>query len=173
MNYTQVTTTEIIDMINNGPLTKLTVVKDVPVKAVQLTQDVVDKMIANGGYQTIVVDDNGKSFVETTNKKLNVGDFFVTNQIEGQDNSYVVPAAKFVTLYTATEDKQIFNPIATDKTVYLIPEGLNLSFEAPWGGEMKIRAGGVMVPDGEKFYGINPEEFKATHSIKSTKTPKP
>ena len=166
MNYTKVDTAQIAEMIDNGTLTKMTVVKDVPVKAIELTQEVVDKMLAEGGYKTVVIDDEGKPFVETTNKKINVGDMLVTNQIAGYDNSYVVPAAKFVNLYTSTENKEVFNPVATDKTVYLIPEGSNLVFEAPWGGDMKIRANGVIVPDGEKFYGINPEEFKATHSVK-------
>lgn len=169
MEYTQVDGQKIAEMIENGTLTKMTVVKDVPVKAIVLTQEVVDKMLAEGGYKTVVIDDEGKLFEETTNKKINVGDMLVTNQIAGYENSYVVPSAKFVNLYTPTENKEVFNPVATDKTVYSIPENTNLVFEAPWGGDMKIRAGGVIVPDGEKFYGINPEEFKATHSVKEPK----
>lgn len=169
MEYTKVDEKQISEMINNGSLTKMTVVKDVPIKAIELTQEIVDKMLAEGGYKTVVIDDEGKPFVETTNKKINVGDMLVTNQIAGYDNSYVVPAAKFINLYTTTENKEIFNPVATDKTVYLIPKETNLVFEAPWGGDMKIRSGGVIVPDGEKFYGINPEEFKATHSVKEPK----
>lgn len=169
MEYTKVDSAKIAEMIENGTLTKMTVVKDVPVKAITLTQEVVDKMLAEGGYKTVVIDDEGKLFEETTNKKINVGDMLVTNQIAGYENSYVVPSAKFVNLYTPTENKEVFNPVATDKTVYSIPENTNLVFEAPWGGDMKIRAGGVIVPDGEKFYGINPEEFKATHSVKEPK----
>jgi hypothetical protein len=167
MEYTKVTNEQIAAMINDGTLTKMIAVKNIPVKAIKLTQEIVDKMLADGGYKTVVIDDEGKLFEETTNKKINVGDMLVTNQIAGYENSYVVPAAKFVNLYTPTENKEVFNPVATDKTVFLIPENTNLVFEAPWGGDMKIRAGGVIVPDGEKFYGINPEEFKATHSVKN------
>jgi hypothetical protein len=169
MQYTQVDPSSINEMIKDGTLQKMTVVKDIPVKAVELTQEVVDKMLADGGYKTVVIDDEGKPFVETTNKKINVGDFLVTNQIAGYDNSYVVPAAKFSKLYTSTDNKEIFNPVGEDRTVYMLPEGKNVVFEAPWGGDMKIRAGGVLVADGDKFYGINPEEFKATHSVKEPK----
>ena len=167
MNYNNVTPEGITKLINDGTLAKLTAVKDIPVKAVELTQTMVDDMLKSGGYQTVVVDDNGKQFIETTNKKLNVGDFLVTNQIEGQDNSYVVPAAKFAKLYTATENKEVFNPAGEDRIVFKLPLDMNVEFEAPWGGAMKIRGGGVLVADGDKFYGINPEEFKATHRIKN------
>lgn len=167
MEYTNVNIEQMNQLVKDGTLKPIVAVKDVAVKAVELTQEVVDKMLAGGGYQTVVIDDQGKPFVETTNKKINVGDFLVTNKIVGYENSYVVPAAKFATLYTSTEDKEVFNPVATDKNVFKIPKEMNLVFEAPWGGEMKIRGGGVIVPDGEKFYGINPEEFNATHSIKS------
>lgn len=167
MEYSRVNASQIEEMIQEGKLQKLSVIKDIPVKAVQLTQNVVDNLLSKGGYETVVIDDNGKTFVETTNKKLNVGDFLVTNQISGYDNSYVVPQEKFAKLYEATEKSNVFNAVAVEKTVFLIPAGLNLVFEAPWGGDMKIRAEGVLVPDGDKFYGINPEEFKATHSINS------
>ena len=54
----------------------------------------------------------------------------------------------------------------------MIPKNQNLEFKAPWGESMKIRGEGVIVPDGENFYGINPEEFKATHSEVSLSTVK-
>jgi hypothetical protein len=166
MEYTKVDVEKISQMIQDGTLTKMIAVKNVPVKAIKLTQEVVDKILAEGGYKTVVIDDEGKPFVETTNKKINVGDMLVTNQIAGYDNSYIISAEKFTKLYTEGSQPDIFNPAGEDRTVYVIPKGLNLEFEAPWGGDMKIRAGGVLVPDGEKFYGINPEEFKATHSVK-------
>lgn len=165
MDYTKVDAAGINTLISNGTLKELTAIKDIQVKAIELTQPVVDKMLAAGGYETVVIDDQGKSFVETTNKKINVGDFLVTNQISGYDNSYVVPAAKFATLYNKAEGQDTYMPVANVRKVYLIPENLNLVFEAPWGGDMKIRANGVLVPDGDKFYGINHEEFKATHNV--------
>jgi hypothetical protein len=169
MEYTKVTNEQIAAMINDGTLTKMIAVKNIPVKAIKLTQEIVDKMLADGGYKTVVIDDEGKPFLETTNKKINVGDMLVTNQIAGYDNSYVIPAAKFEKLYTVGDQPDTFNPAGEDRTVYSIPQGLNLVFEAPWGGDMRIRAGGVIVPESEpgKFYGINPEEFKATHSVKN------
>lgn len=166
MEFTKVSDEQINEMVQKGTLKEMTVVKDVPVKAVELTEKVVEEVLAQGGYKTVAIDKDGNLFPETTNKKINVGDFLVTNQIEGYENSYVVPAAKFANLYTPTENKEIFNPVATDKKVYLIPEGTNLEFEAKW-GPMFIRGGGVVVPDDEKFYGINPEELKATHSVKA------
>lgn len=170
MEYTQVNSTKIKEMIENKTLTKMTAVKNIPVKAIKLTQEIVDGMLAEGGYKTVVIDDEGKPFLETTNKKINVGDMFVTNQIAGYDNSYIIPAAKFEQLYTVGDKPNTFNPAGEDRTVYAIPQGLNLVFEAPWGGDMRIRAGGVIVPESEpgKFYGINPEEFKATHSVKDS-----
>lgn len=165
MDYNKVDSDDINYLINNGTLKELIAIKDVQVKAIELTQPVVDKILAAGGYKTVVIDEQGNSFVETTNKKINVGDFLVTNQISGYDNSYVVPSAKFLTLYNKAEGQDNYMPLANERKVYLIPENLNLVFEAPWGGDMKIRASGVLVPDGDKFYGINPEEFKATHNI--------
>lgn len=170
MDYTKVDVTKINELISNGTLKELIAIKDVPVKAIELTQEVVDKMLVAGGYETVVIDEQGKPFVETTNKKINVGDFLVTNQIAGYENSYVVPAAKFATLYNKGEGKDNFMPVGNERKVYLIPEDLNVVFEAPWGGDMKIRANGVLVPDGDKFYGINPEEFKATHNVVVNRT---
>ncbi len=165
MEYTQVNKKQIAELINNGTLKRLTAIKNAPVKAIELTKELVDKILDEGGYQTVVIDDNGNAFVETTNKKINIGDFLVNNQIAGYDNFYIVLSSKFFSLYKKGEGSDIYNPVATQKTVYLIPEGKNLEFEAPWGGLMKIRSGGVIVPEDDNFYGINPEEFKATHIV--------
>lgn len=143
----------------------LTAKKDVPVRALVLDQAQIDKINAEGGFKTVVIDENGNAMVETVNKSMLPGDYLVTNQIEGQDNSYIVTAAKFAKLYAATNDPGVFNPIGDPRTVFQLPAGVNLEFEAPWGGTMKIRSGGVLVPDGDKFYGINPEEFKATYRV--------
>lgn len=164
MEYTKLDTQQILEMIENRTFKKMIAVKDVPVKAILLTQDIVDKIFAEGGYKTVVIDDEGNPFTETTNNKINVADMLVTNQIAGYENSYIVGSEKFAKLYNATDNKEVFSPIGEERTVYMIPKGTNVSFEAPWGGEMKIRGGGVIVPDEEKFYGINPEEFKATYS---------
>lgn len=165
MEYIKVDEVQIAEMISNGTLAEMKAVKDTQVIAVELTQKSIDAMMLKGGYQTVVIDDNGKPFVETVNKNLKVGDFMVTNQIAGYNNSYVISAEKFATIYNPTENKSVFTPKPVEKTVYMIPKGLNLVFMAPWGSEMKIRGGGVLVRDGEKFYGINPEEFKATHRV--------
>ena len=100
MEYTQVNNEEINEMIKSKVLKKMTVVKDVPVKAVELNDEVVNKLLKEGGYKTVVVDNQGKIFVETTNKNINVGDYLVTNQIAGYENSYIIPATKFIKLYT-------------------------------------------------------------------------
>lgn len=163
--YTQVNVSQINQMINDGVLVPLQAIKDKNVRAIELTQEVVNHMIANGGYQTVVLDEKGRASVETTNKKLNAGDWLVTNQIATHDNSYVVSSEKFFKLYEKTNTPDVYKPISGVRTAYKIPQDMNLEFEAPWGGMMKIRSGGVLVADGDKFYGINPEEFVATYSI--------
>ena len=161
--YQAVTQDQLATMVHG--FNDLTAKKDVPVRALTLDQAQIDKINAEGGFKTVVIDENGNTMVETVNKSMLPGDHLVTNQIEGQDNSYIVTAAKFAKLYTATDDPAVFNPVGDSRTVFELPVGVNLEFEAPWGGMMKIRSGGVLVPDNEKFYGINPEEFRATYRV--------
>lgn len=161
--YTQVTASQIQNLIDSQTFAQLKAIKNKNVKAVQLTAEVVEKILAEGGYQTVVLDDAGQALLETTNKKIAANDWLVTNMLAGYDNSYVVGAAKFPTLYEATAEEGVYAPISGERTVYRVAE--NIEFEAPWGGAMKIRSGGVVVPDGDKFYGINPEEFESTYSV--------
>jgi HEAT repeats len=165
--YASVSAEEMTAMVKG--FEAVVVKKDVPVKAVCLEQTEIDAINAKGGFETVVIDENGKAMVETKNKAMQPGDWLVTNQIEGQSNSYIVPAAKFAKLYSASETPGVFNPVGDPKTVFVLPQGTNLEFEAPWGGAMKIRGGGVLVPDEGKFYGINPEEFQATYSVEDWK----
>ena len=42
----------------------------------------------------------------------------------------------------------------------------NISFEAPWGEEMRIAAGGVLILNGaQDIYGIQAEEFASTYRV--------
>lgn len=163
--YIQTTPAQITDMIQNKTLQELKAVKNKIVHAQRLTTQMVQDLLAQGGYQTVVMDDNGKPMVETTNKKIAEGDWLLTQKLEGYDNCYIVGDAKFATLYDQYDEVGHYKPKGGVRTVYQLPAGMNLEFEAPWGGQMKIRSGGVLVADGDKYYGINPEEFKATHSV--------
>ena len=160
--YTKTTPQGIRQMIASGALKEMKAIKDKNVRAIQLSESVAAQM-KESGYQTVAIDDDGSLLVETTNKKIATGDWILTNQIEGHNNSYVISGAKFPTLYEATPEADIYKPISGVRAVYETSQ--NFEFEAPWGGDMKIRSGGVLVADGDKFYGINPEEFKATYSV--------
>tara|TARA_B100000700_G_scaffold68939_1_gene76366 strand:+ start:39798 stop:40046 length:249 start_codon:yes stop_codon:yes gene_type:complete len=79
--------------IKAGILKEEQAVKDVPVKAIEITNEILDEINKSGSYTTIVRSpENGELVKETTNKNLNIGDFLVTNQINGYNNSYFVSA---------------------------------------------------------------------------------
>ncbi len=167
--FKEIDNEQIMTYIKAGILKEEQAVKDVPVKAIEITNEMLDEINKSGGYTTIVRSpENGELVKETTNKNLNVGDFLVTNQINGYDNSYVVSAEKFKKLYNPTEENNIFEPKEDIKKVYQVAE--NVKFEAPWGEKIDLYKGGYIVaenntPDNNQFYGINKEEFDATYSI--------
>lgn len=98
--------------------------------------------------------------VETKNVAPEGGSMKVTNPAGEQ---YLISPAKFQARYTLTENGD-YAPKSDPVPVLRLNEGV--SFTAPWGEEMRIKAGGVLVNgSGSDIYGIQPEEFEATYTI--------
>lgn len=115
------------------------------------------------GEQIVTLVDDG-ALTETTNTVKKDGDMVVTNIIEGCTNSYVVKAEKFAALYSAVAGSPgVFKPVSGPKEVFIIDRDIQIV--APWGEQMKLRAGAALVPDSDCFYGINPSEFAATYAV--------
>lgn len=151
-----ISTEQIRDAIEKGIFVELRVRKDIPVRA----------RLGMVGEQlvTLAEGEDGASFVETTNCVKHEGDYVVTNQISGRDNSYIVRAAKFASLYTQdVNDPSLYHPKGEDRTVWRVCE--NYAIDTHWGSRLNILAGGVLVANGDKFDDINPKEFLATYSI--------
>lgn len=97
-------------------------------------------------------------FRETENV-AHLGDYIVKN-VTGEQ--YVVSRDKFEEGYRQTDQPNIYEPISTP--VRVVELGENVCFEAPWGEEMRIKAGGVLViRDCGEIYGIQREEFEKTY----------
>lgn len=98
--------------------------------------------------------------VETTNTAPEGGAMKVTNPSGEQ---YMVSPEKFASRYALDVDGN-YAPIASPVQVKQLEE--NVAFKAPWGEEMRIKAGDVLVNGGPgDVYGIQPEEFAETYSI--------
>jgi hypothetical protein len=97
--------------------------------------------------------------IETTKTAGENGGYRVTNPTGEQ---YLVDTAKFEKIYEAAEVPGMFKPKPDPRRVIRIGE--NVAFTAPWGEEMRIAAGGVLVMETpRKVYGIQPDEFKKTY----------
>lgn len=98
---------------------------------------------------------------ETTKTAGPEGGYKVTNPGGEQ---YLVDPEKFAGRYETTgiagEYRPKLNPVKAVQT------GKDVSFIAPWGEEMRIKAGGWLVKtrDGE-IYGIQPDAFGSTYKL--------
>lgn len=84
---------------------------------------------------------------------------------------YAPTVEEFEERYVATEKEGEYLAKATPRNLIQIDE--EITFEAPWGGDMTIQAGGWLNVDGlakGDVYGINPEEFNETHIPYNEKT---
>lgn len=84
---------------------------------------------------------------------------------------YAPTVEEFNSRYVATENEGEY--LADPKPRRLIQIDEEITFEAPWGGDMTIQAGGWLNIDGlakGDVYGINPEEFNQTHIPYNEKT---
>jgi hypothetical protein len=155
----------ITKMIEHNILQKKTAAKTALIQATNLSQNAVDKILQKGGFQSVIFTSSGDAEIETINSHINAGDWIVTQLIGGKENSYIVDADDFKELYSKTETPNMYKPRGEERKVYIIPEDMNIELEASW-GKMKIRGGGVILSNGKGgYYGINPEEFRATYSI--------
>ena len=88
------------------------------------------------------------------------GGYKVTAQTGEQ---YLVDVAKFERSYDQTDAAGVYAPKSDPRKVLDLPR--NVAFTAPWGEEMRIKAGGVLVNGGGgDVYGIQPDEFRASYS---------
>ena len=98
--------------------------------------------------------------VETKNI-AKAGDFVVTNP-DGE--RYIVAGDKFLKKYLPTDNPTIYKPNAGP--VQAMPLTEDVKFKAPWGEEIAIKKGGVLVKYGPgDIAGIQPEEFRGTYSV--------
>ncbi|MGD9537131.1 MAG: hypothetical protein AB7P52_05180 [Alphaproteobacteria bacterium] len=113
---------------------------------------------AVAGEEVITVMKDGH--VETRNT-AKAGDYIVTNP-DGE--RYIVPGEKFESKYAPTETPGVYRPAGGPVKVMTLQE--DVSFKAPWGEEMRIRADGVLVYNGlGDVYGIQPDEFRRTYAF--------
>lgn len=109
---------------------------------------------------TLVQGEDGKLLHEATKTAGADGGYVVTNPTGEQ---YLVDVKKFESVYQETDVAGIYAPVPDPRKV--VPVEQNVSFEAPWGGPMRIQEGGVLVHGGPNdIYGINPKEYKETYS---------
>ena len=139
--------------IESGTLTVDEVAKFARIKAEQgeLGQEVVTKM-GNGLEET-------RNTVKLDEKTEQPG-WIVTNPGGEQ---YIVEDSVFQKKYELdSENKEQYKPKGGPVLATQISE--DITFEAPWGGDMNIAAGGYLVLGGTKdIYGIQNKEFNDTY----------
>lgn len=95
---------------------------------------------------------------EETRNTANPGDRIVTGP-EGE--RYVITADKFEKLYEENPNNpEEFQSKGTVRGIVLTED---VSFDAPWGEKMHIRAGGTLVKNGDDVYGIDKKAFAKTY----------
>ena len=95
---------------------------------------------------------------EETRNTAEPGDRIVTGPY---GERYVVTANKFEKLYeTNPNNPEEFQSKGTVRGVVLTED---VSFEAPWGEKMHIKAGGTLVKNGDDIYGIDEATFAQTY----------
>ncbi len=133
----------------------------------QKTAQVMAEKVPEGTVvETIMADGH----VETEKTAGKNGGYKVTNPSGEQ---YLVDPAKFESRYDQVGENT-FAPKFDPVRVVSLSE--SVSFIAPWGEEMRIKSGGVLVKGSgdNDIYGIQPEEFSQTYSIISQQgAPKP
>ncbi len=97
-------------------------------------------------------------FRETTNE-ARPGDYIVRNPT-GEE--YVTAKDEFEKRYRQTDQQNVYEPISPP--VRVVELGENVCFEAPWGEEMRIKAGGVLIlRESGEIYGVQRDEFQKTY----------
>lgn len=107
------------------------------------------------GEQEIVTIIDG---LEETRNTAKEGDRIVTGP---KGERYVIAGDKFEKLYEANPDN--VEEFRAKGTIHATHVTENISFTAPWGEEMYIKAGGVLVQNGDDIYGIEEDAFAQTY----------
>ena len=99
--------------------------------------------------------------VEETRQVVEEKDQFVVKNPNGE--VYVVSGKELTSRYELVDaEKGIWNAIAKPRRLIQIEE--DITFPAPWGGDMNIQKDGWLnIDDMNGIYGINPAEFNQTH----------
>lgn len=127
-------------------------------KIAQKTAEVTAELVP-AGTKVETIMENG--LVETSKTAGADGGYRVTAQTGEQ---YLVDKAKFEKLYNLTDTDGVYAPKPDPRKVLELDR--SVAFTAPWGEEMRIRSGGVLVHGGPKdVYGIQPPEFKQSYSF--------
>ena len=114
-----------------------------------------EKVPAGTSVDTIMADGH----VETSNIAGPDGAYKVTNP-DGEQ--YLLETEEFEKNYLPAEQEGIYIPNSEARKVLDIDK--NIAFKAPWGEEMLIKKGGVLVHNGPgDVYGIQSDEFKNTY----------
>lgn len=126
----------------------------------QKTASVTAEKVAPGTVlQTVMA--NGH--VETT-KTAGPDGGYKTKNPSGEE--YIVEPKTFEKRYDPAGPENEYRPKFAP--VQVLPLDRDVSFKAPWGEDMFIKAGGMLVNGGGKdIYGIQKEEFAATYSVVS------
>jgi len=115
---------------------------------------------------TVVETVMANGLVETTKTAGADGGYKITNPA-GEE--YVMNPDKFKERYEAAERDGYFKPVWAPVMVVQIDE--DVVFTAPWGNDMHIAAGGVIVNNNGDIYGIQPAEFADTYRYLETSEP--
>lgn len=99
-----------------------------------------ERVPAGTVVETIMADGH----VETKKTAGADGGYKVTNP---NGEQYLVDPAKFEKSYQQTSSPGVFEPKYNPVQIVQISE--NIAFKAPWGEDMKIKAGGVLVKAGD------------------------
>jgi len=96
--------------------------------------------------------------IEETRNTAHAGDRIITGP---QGERYVIEEEKFEKLYEQNpESPEEFRSKGDVQAIHLTED---VSFEAPWGEQMHIEAGGVLVKNGDDIYGIEEKAFAQTY----------
>lgn len=139
--------------VENGEMMPMEFAKTARISAVQGVEgQKIATIMANGLKET--------ENTVTLDEKTGQPGWIVTNPGGEQ---YIVPDSTFQKKYEIDpQNPNLFKPKGAPVNCVALSE--NVVFEAPWGGDMNIAAGGVLVLAGEKdIYGIQADEFAQTY----------
>jgi hypothetical protein len=125
--------------------------------AQKTAQVMAERVDAGTVVQTIMADGH----VETSKTAGKDGGYKITNP---NGEQYLIDPAKFESRYDSAGDN-VYRP--KYDPIRVVQTNENVSFNAPWGEKMFIKAGGVLVKGSgdNDIYGIQKEEFENTYGI--------